>query len=68
MSFYDLFAAVHGRDWSQGEKDAFDRLTQGERNEWVRKLASNLAFIKTEDRIGSDGRVYTAFWVERSGN
>ena len=63
-SFDDLFRLAHGRDWTAAEKRAFLALEQGARNGEVRRLAERAGCVRTEDRLGSDGMTYTAFWVE----
>lgn len=64
MSFRDLFQRARGRDWTPEEEEAFQALSQPQRNALVRQLASEAGNIRTEDRTGSDGRCYTAFWAE----
>jgi hypothetical protein len=59
-SFSDLFEAVHNRALDQTEAMKFVLVSQDEKNKIVKELA-NLAGWKTEDRIGSDGKTYTAF-------
>jgi hypothetical protein len=62
-SFADLFRIVRNRSWTDAERAQFESLDREERNEWVRQLAAESAGqIVTEDRRGSDGLVYTAFW------
>lgn len=63
LGFADLFRAVHGRTWTAQEKQSFETLSQPARNAWVKRLARSAGgTIATEDRLGSDGKVYTAFW------
>ncbi len=63
FSFADLFRAVHGRAWTAQEKQEFETLSQPARNAWVKRLAQSARrTIATEDRLGTDGKVYTAFW------
>ncbi len=63
LSFADLFRAVHRRAWTAHEKQTFETLSQPGRNAWVKQLArSTGGTIATEDRLGTDGKVYTAFW------
>lgn len=64
MSFADLYRAAHGRDWSADEERGFSALTQEERNEMVRTLAHRAGDVRTEDQVGSDGAIYTAFYRE----
>ena len=63
-SFDDLFRLAHGRDWTEAEKSAFMVLEQNARNREVKRLADQAGCVRTEDRLGSDGLMYTAFWVE----
>lgn len=60
-SFNDLFLAAHSRSASDDERKQFACLSQDERNKVVRGWA-DLANWLTEDRIGGDGVIYTAFW------
>jgi hypothetical protein len=63
-SFADLFHIVRGRPWNDAERAAFEALDRKARNEWVRELAAESnGRIVTEDRRGSDGLIYTAFWL-----
>lgn len=62
MSFSDLFHAANGRDFSEQERTRFSELSQPERNAAVKHLAHRATGIRTEDRVGTDGIVYTAFW------
>ncbi|MBI1333268.1 MAG: hypothetical protein JST12_06460 [Armatimonadetes bacterium] len=64
FSFADLFVAAKGRPWNQDEEAMFQNLTQSERNDWVSHLATMAPQFRTEDKIGDDGVVYRAFWVE----
>jgi hypothetical protein len=59
-SFSDLFKAAHNRALDQTEAMKFVLVSQDEKNKIVKELAS-LAGWKIEDRIGSDGKTYTAF-------
>jgi len=61
FSFEDLFRAAYGRGWSENEKAQVYGMTQADRNEWVSQTAAKTDF-KTEDRVGTDGVVYRAFW------
>jgi hypothetical protein len=63
-SFDDLFRLANGRQWTAEEKQAFFELDQSTRNREVKRLAHQAGCIRTEDRLGSDGLIYTAFWVE----
>lgn len=63
FSFKDLYNAALGKDMDPLEIQAFNSVSQEERNEKV-KLWADMAGWTTEERIGSDGRVYVAFWQE----
>lgn len=65
-SFDDLFHAVKRRDMTESEARQFRNMTQDEKNRMVKQLVnqSDGAF-KSEDRVGSDGRTYTAFEATR---
>jgi len=67
-SFSDLFRLAHDRDWTEEEKSAFMVLDQGARNCAVKRLADKAGCIRTEDRLGTDGMTYTAFWVEEESS
>ena len=63
-SYADLFEAVHGRTWTEAERGAFEVLAQPQRNAWVKDLAKAAGGrVATEDRLGTDGEMYTAFWL-----
>jgi hypothetical protein len=62
MSFRDLFELAHGRPWTPEEHHRFQTASQDERNRLVKQLAAQAGGIAVEDRIGSDGQTYTAFW------
>jgi uncharacterized GH25 family protein len=62
MSFADLFRAAKKRGWTEEERARFAALDQPARNAMVKQLAAEAGDIKTEDRRGTDGVVYTAFW------
>jgi hypothetical protein len=64
FSFRDLFVAAEGRAWTTEEEVCFKGLTQDERNEWVSGLAAKAPQFVTEDKVGTDGIVYRAFWIE----
>ena len=59
-SFWDLFDAALKRQPTPEEKKKFLEMTQKERNDVVKELA-NKAGWGIDDRIGSDGQLYTAF-------
>jgi hypothetical protein len=64
MSFRDLFVLAKSRPWSAEEEQHFRALSQPERNAIVKELAAQAGRVQVEDRRGSDGVVYTAFWVD----
>ncbi len=63
-SFADLFMLARKRTWTEEERAYFAALDQTDRNHVVRQLAAEAGNVVTEDKIGSDGTVYTAFWVD----
>ena len=64
MSFAELFHLAKGRDWTRDEVQAFQKLDQPGKNAMVKQLAAEAGGIRTEDQVGTDGVVYTAFWKE----
>lgn len=62
MGFRELFFLAKGREWTPEEVKAFQTLDQPGRNRAVKHLASDAGCIQTEDQVGTDGVVYTAFW------
>lgn len=60
-SFDDLFFAVNGRVMTETEREQLFSLPQPKRNNIVRRWA-NQAGWQTENRVGSDKNLYTAFW------
>ena len=46
------------------EQARFQAMDQDARNAMVKQLAQEAGCIRTEDRRGTDGLIYTAFWVE----
>lgn len=64
MSFAELFQLARGRAWTDEEVLGFQALDQDGKNRVVKQLAAEAGGIKTEDQVGSDGLVYTAFWRE----
>jgi hypothetical protein len=64
MGFAELFQLARGRAWTEEEVREFKALDQPGRNRMVKQLASEAGGVRTEDRIGTDGVVYTAFWRE----
>lgn len=63
MGFRELFVLARKRPWTAAEEQAFAALTQEARNQAVKALAAEAGGVQTEDRRGSDGVVYTAFWL-----
>ena len=66
IGFADLFRLAKKRGWTAAEERAFQAMTQPERNAAVKELAREAGRIRTEDRTGTDGLVYTAFWLEET--
>lgn len=64
MGFRELFFLAKGREWTQEEVKAFQALDQPGKNRAVKQLAAEAGGIRTEDQVGTDGVVYTAFWKE----
>lgn len=64
MGFLDLFIRARKREWTPDEEATFSGLDQEARNAAVRQLARDAGGIRTEDRVGADGVIYTAFWAE----
>ncbi|MGB5674832.1 MAG: hypothetical protein WBO43_09820 [Gemmatimonadota bacterium] len=64
MGFSDLFRLARKRAWTSDEEDTFKALEQDARNEAVRQLAQESGCVRTENRRGTDGVIYTAFWLE----
>jgi hypothetical protein len=70
-SFDDLFRAATGRDMSVQERISLEAASREERNRQVREwVAETSAEFRCEERRGTDGLVYTAFWAaeERLGD
>jgi hypothetical protein len=65
MGFRDLFHLAKKRHWTAAEEQAFAALSQEARNRAVKALAAEAGCVQTEDRLGCDGVVYTAFWLAR---
>jgi hypothetical protein len=59
-SFWDLYQAALKRQPTEVEKKKFFALSQTERNALVKDLAEKAGW-GIDDRIGSDGQIYTAF-------
>ncbi|HKP28406.1 MAG TPA: hypothetical protein VJU15_03350 [Gemmatimonadales bacterium] len=66
IGFADLFRLARKRGWTPEEERAFQSMSQPERNAAVLELAREAGGIHTEDRLGTDGQVYTAFWLEET--
>ncbi|MBT8485956.1 MAG: hypothetical protein HKO59_07480 [Phycisphaerales bacterium] len=65
IGYDELSWMADGREWSRAERKALAEMDQEERNAWVRERAARAgAIVGTEDRTGTDGVVYTAFWLE----
>lgn len=64
MGFRELFFLAKGREWTQDEVRAFRALDQEGKNRMVKQLAAEAGCIRTEDQVGTDGVIYTAFWKE----
>jgi len=62
MGFRELFTLAKKRPWTTEEERYFKSVDQPARNRLVKELASQAGCIQTEDRRGTDGQVYTAFW------
>jgi hypothetical protein len=64
MGFADLFRLAKGREWTEEEVREFQALDQAGKNRMVKQLAAEAGGVRTADRVGTDGVVYTAFWRE----
>jgi uncharacterized protein YbjQ (UPF0145 family) len=64
MSFADLFRLARKRAWTSDEEDAFQAMDQDARNAAVKQLAQEAGCVRMADRVGADGVIYTAFWLE----
>ena len=64
IGFAELFLLARKRKWTTAEQQRFEAMEQDERNEAVRQLGREAGCIRTEDRRGTDGKIYTAFWIE----
>ena len=60
-SFDDLHFAAMKKHFSALESERFLRLNQQSKNDLVAQWAAKAGW-QTEERIGSDGLVYIAFW------
>lgn len=61
FSFDDLYYARFGRAMKTQEKTELYTQPQEKRNNIVRRWAREAGWL-TENRVGSDGVMYTAFW------
>lgn len=59
-SFWDLSEAALGSKISKEEKNDFLELSQDKKNRQIKLWVEQAGWIG-EDRIGSDGKTYTAF-------
>lgn len=59
-SFWDLSEAALGAKVSKDDKKDFLELSQEKKNKQI-KIWANRAGWVYEDRVGSDGKIYTAF-------
>lgn len=59
-SFWDLYKTAFGEDPSDEYKQEFFQMSQDERNKAVSEWAQKAGW-ETDERVGSDGLVYTAF-------
>jgi hypothetical protein len=66
MGFAELFQLAKGREWTEEEVQGFAALDQQGKNRVVKQLAAEAGCIRTEDQVGTDGVVYTAFWKEQN--
>jgi hypothetical protein len=64
LSFADLFRLAKKREWTPDEERAFQGMDQEARNAAVVALAREAGGVHTEDRVGTDRVIYTAFWLE----
>lgn len=64
LGFADLFRLAKKRDWTPDEERTFQALDQAGRNAAVVMLAREAGGIRIDDRVGTDGITYTAFWRE----
>jgi hypothetical protein len=64
IGFRELFMLARKRPWTAEEERHFQALGQPARNTAVKQLAAEAGGVVTEDRLGTDGQLYTAFWVE----
>lgn len=65
FGFEDLFHAAHGRRWTEAERRELEQADQPRRNALVRRWAASAGDVTLEDRLGTDGLLYTAFGFRR---
>lgn len=64
-SFDDLHEQATGRVMTSRERASLYALPQNDRNQWVRQMVQRTdGRYACEDRRGSDGVIYTAFWAQ----
>ena len=63
FGFADLYRAAFGVDMRSEEQNEFSKLPQEHVNELVSRWA-RIAHWHTEERMGTDGKLYIAFWKE----
>lgn len=64
FSFDDLYQAANGRPMTKAEKEALYVFPQSKRNIIVGKWAESAGW-QFQDRVGTDGVMYRAFWEEK---
>ena len=64
IGFADLYRLAKKCEWSPAQEKELLDASQEARNAWVKQLAQEAGCVRVEDRLGSDARTYTAFWVE----
>ena len=60
VGFAELFRLARKREWTPEEQQRFEAMDEDKRNEMVRQLSREAGCIRTEDRRGTDGKVYKA--------
>lgn len=63
-SFADLYVASEGKKMSEKFREKFFKMSQEKRNKLVKKWSEKAGWW-TEERVGSDGKIYTAFSQEK---
>ncbi len=64
-SFDDLYLAAFQSELSDAERAGFKTLLQSELNRLVADWAAKAGW-HTAERVGSDGKIYLAFWPDLS--